>query len=193
MTTRLLTAVFSILLLMQVSFAQTQNKADTIGLVLDFPLLDLPYQRYATNTTGNFFAGYANPSMPQSLAMSNNLYSSAHYGFSKLFESKNLFKKNLLTYIFTTGFDVVSLFAPLGTGWLHEEYHRAVMTRRTINSFNDMNTFPIGKEVVSVSRVKNEDLIRLSNRYTSDFIRLQTAGIEGQYHQIQTLQKNNFF
>ena len=61
-----------------ICFAQTIS--DTTGLYLDFPVLDLPYQTHAVKTTGNFFAGYANPSMKQSLAMSNNLYSSAHWG-----------------------------------------------------------------------------------------------------------------
>ncbi|NJL76755.1 MAG: hypothetical protein HC892_18765 [Saprospiraceae bacterium] len=80
-----------------------------------------------------------------------------------------------------------------GYGWLHEEYHRAVMTRREINSFNDMNTFPFGDVSISVRKVEDKDLIHLSNNHKSDFIRLQTAGLEAQYHQIQTLQKNNFY
>lgn len=182
-----------LLLLKQVSFAQTQNKADTIGLILDFPLLDLPYQRYATNTAGNFFAGYANPSMPQSLAMSNNLYTSAHYGIKSIVKTKNEFLRILINNGIAAGFDAFTFYVPFGYGWLHEEYHRAVMTRREINSFNDMNTFPFGQTTVSVRKVRDKDLIRLSNNHIADFIRLQTAGLEGQYHQIQTLQKNNFY
>lgn len=193
MKTRLFIIVFALLLFKQASLAQTQNNADTVGLILDFPLIDLPYQSYATNTRGNFFAGYANPSMQQSLAMSNNLYSSAHYGIKKMVKTKNEFLRILYNYCIATGFDIFTFYVPFGYGWLHEEYHRAVMTRREINSFNDMNTFPFGQATVSVRKVKDEDLIRLSDVHTYDFIRLQTAGLEGQYHQIQTLQKNDFY
>jgi hypothetical protein len=192
-TTRLLTTILVLLLFKQVSLAQTQNKADTVGLFLDFPLVDFPYQRYAANTTGNYFSGYANPSMQQSLAMSNNLYSSAHYGIKKIVKTKNEFLRILFSNGIAAGFDAFTFYSPLGYGWLHEEYHRAVMTRREINSFNDMNTFPFGQTTVSVRKIKDEDLIRISDNHKSDFIRLQTAGLEGQYHQIQTLQKNNFF
>ncbi len=193
MTTKLLTTIFLLFLFKQVSFAQTQNMADTIGLVLDFSLLDLPYQRYATNTTGSFFAGYANPSMPQSMAMSNNLYSSAHYCIKKNVKTKNEFLRILFSNGIAASFDAITFYIPFGYGWLHEEYHRAVMTRREINSFNDINTFPFGQTTVSVRKIKDEDLIRLSNNNTADFIRLQAAGLEGQYYQIQTLQKNNFY
>ncbi len=67
------------------------------------------------------------------------------------------------------------------------------MTKRGINSFNDVNTFPIGSSVVAVSRIKDEELVRLYNEHRTDFIRLQTAGIEAQYYQTQILQKNNFY
>lgn len=194
MKTRPLTFIFVLLLFKQVCLAQTKNNIDTIGLFLEFPLIDLPYQCYATNTTGNFFAGYANPSMQQSLAMSNNLYSSAHYGIKKLIKiKKSNFLRILVNNAVAAGFDLFTFYTPFGFGWLHEEYHRAVMTRREINSFNDMNTFPFGQRTVSVRKVKDEDLIRLSNNHTYDFIRLQTAGLEGQYHQIQTLQKTDFY
>ncbi|NJL76754.1 MAG: hypothetical protein HC892_18760 [Saprospiraceae bacterium] len=51
------------ILVFRIGYAQKQANLDTIGLYLDFPLLDLPYQKYATTTTGNFLNGYANPSM----------------------------------------------------------------------------------------------------------------------------------
>ena len=174
-----------------ICFAQTIS--DTTGLYLDFPVLDLPYQTHAAKTTGNFFTGYANPSMKQSLAMSNNLYGSVHWGIKKLIKTKSEFQNILFTNLIATGFDLLTFYTPLGMGWLHEEYHRAVMTRRGINSFNDMNTFPFGKSLVYVRKVRDEDLIMLSDHYKQDFRRLMIAGNEGQFHQIQTLQKNNFF
>jgi hypothetical protein len=191
--TRFSIQILSLFFLKQVSFAQTKIPADTIGLYLEFPVLDMPYQFYATRTTGSFFTGYANPSMAQSLAMSNNLYSTAHYGINRGVRLKNEFFRKLLGSALVLGFDLISLYAPFGMGWLHEEYHRAVLTRREINSFNDMNTFPFGQATVSVRKIDDEDLIRLSDQHTFDFIRLQSAGLEAQYHQIQSLQKNNFY
>jgi hypothetical protein len=82
---------------------------------------------------------------------------------------------------------------PGGSGWLHEEYHRAVLTRFGANSFNGMNLFPIGAEVIYVSDVKDEDLSRIKKESPPDLVRLFEAGIEGQYLLIERLQRNNFF
>jgi len=178
-------------LITSISFAQ--KTSDTTGLYLEVPLFDIPYQIYATKTTGNFFTSYANPSMRQSLAMSNNLYGSAHWGINKLIKTKSEFTDILFRNLAAAGFDLFTFYTPLGIGWLHEEYHRAVMTRREINSFNDMNTFPFGKALVYVRKVTDENLIMLSDNYNNDFRRLMIAGNEGQFHQIQTMQKNNFY
>jgi hypothetical protein len=193
MKTKLLITLLTLCVLQQAGVAQSQKNADTVGLFLDFPIVDVPYQHYAAKTTGSFFSGYANPSMAQSLAMSNNLYAAAHYGIKSIITIEDEFLRILLTNAIAAGFDALTFYVPFGFGWLHEEYHRAVMTRREINSFNDMNTFPFGQTTVSVRKIRDEDLIRLSNHHILDFIRLQAAGLEGQYHQIQMLQKNNFF
>lgn len=170
-----------------------QTNKDTTKLILDFPLVDFPYQTYATNTTGNFFKGYANPSMKQSLAMSNNLYSSAHWGIKKLIHTKSEFLTILLRYSAAAGFDLFTTYTPFGSGWLHEEYHRAVLTRRNVNSFNDMNTFPFGSEIVAVRKVEDADLAIMADNHKPDFRRLMVAGNEATYHQIQSLQSTDFF
>lgn len=185
--------IMSLLTLLSVTNGFAQNITDTTGLYLDLPIFDLPYQTYSTKTTGNFFSGYANPSMKQSLAMSNNLYGSAHWGIKKLVKTKSEFKKILFTNALAASFDLFTFYTPLGMGWLHEEYHRAVMTRREINSFNDMNTFPFGQSLVYVRKISDEDLIGLSDNHNPDFRRLMVAGNEAQSHQIQTLQRNDFF
>lgn len=173
--------------------AKAQTKPDTIKLQLDFPFADFPYQTYANKTTGGFLSAYINPSMSQALAMSNNLYSSAHYGVKSLFRGKTRFKTELNRNLAALGFDIFSSYIPFGNAWLHEEYHRAVMTRRGVNSFNQIYTFPFGKATVSVNKVKDDDLILLSDTYNKDFRRLLVAGMEGEYLQIRKLQQNNFF
>ncbi|MFN4081969.1 MAG: hypothetical protein ACK4NS_13805, partial [Saprospiraceae bacterium] len=98
-------AALALLVWGQTGEAQVKaNRPDTIGLCLEVPLLDLPYQTYASRTTGNFFAGYANPGMPLSQAMSNNLYTAAHYGIQKAIRPKNIFWRKFLTFGAVLGF-----------------------------------------------------------------------------------------
>ena len=181
-----------------ISSASAQ-KSDTIyksKLKLDLQLFDLPYQITAGNTVGkSFFSSYANPSMSQSLHLTTSIYSGVHYGLHTLFDNK--IRDPKLRYIlYVIGFplcDFVLYYAPGGSGWLHEEYHRAVLTRFGVNSFNQMNTFPIGKSIVSVNRLKDEDLERFKANSSADFVRMSAAGIEGEYLLIDQLQRNNFF
>jgi hypothetical protein len=165
-----------------------------VGLLLDFPLFDLPFQRYAADATGSFLKGYANPSMKQSLNMTTNFYSAAHFGAKQA--TKNIespFWQNLAMYGMVSLFDLLTITAPLGDGWLHEEYHRAVLTRRGINSFNDMNKYPLLAEAVYVSRISDEELMKLHDNHPTEWRRLQTAGSEAELNLIQNLQKNNFY
>ncbi|MCS6969336.1 MAG: hypothetical protein RMJ44_12285 [Cytophagales bacterium] len=171
-----------------------QAQRDSIKLLLEFPLIDFPFQQHATETRGNFIVGYANPSMKQSLAISNNFYNAANYGIKKITDRIN---NSSIRFLAANGaallFNLLTTNIPFGVAWLHEEYHRAVLTRRNINSYNDVNSFPIGKNILYVRRIKDEDLIRLYNNHRPDFIRLMSAGLESQYNQVQTLQKQNFF
>ena len=173
-----------------------QSATDTVKLKLDLPLFDLPYQRDAMDAVGRgFFGSYANPGMSQSLAVSTGLYSGFHYGMKRFNENSNI-RKPIKELIYRYGLllgDFILLYLPGGEGWLHEEYHRAIMSRYGVNSFNGMNRVPIGASVVSVNKVKDEDLIRLKEKSPTDMVRLHAAGIEGQYLLINNLQRNNFF
>jgi hypothetical protein len=177
-------------------FAQSNEESVYPKLKLDLPLFYFPYQIEAMNTVGHgFFSSYANPSMGQSLAMTTNLFSAFHFGLKYFYDNSSLNEiLKVCIYIFGTILgDFFLTYLPGGDGWLHEEYHRAVMTRYRINSFNGMNLFPIGAELISVSNIKDEDLIRLKEESPADMVRLHAAGIEGEYHLINTLQRNNFF
>ncbi|QJD81499.1 hypothetical protein [Spirosoma rhododendri] len=166
----------------------------TPALKLDIPYLDYPYQLDARKTTGNFFNAYANPSMQQSLALTTDLYASAHFGLQRAVEPiGNKAVRTLTRVAAVLATDVILSYAPGGDGWLHEEYHRSLLTRHHTPSRNDMNTFPIGAETVSVSRVTDENLVRFKAQSPADFIRLPVAGIEGQYLLVERLQRHNFF
>ncbi len=186
--------IISILLLMYSISALAQSLTDTTRLLLDFPLFDLPYQSYASRTTGSFIAGYANPSMKQSLQTTTNFYSSAHFGLKQAFKNvQSPVLREILTHSAVGIFDLLTATAPLGAGWLHEEYHRAVLTRRKVNSANEMNRFPLGEEAIKVYHLTDEDLERMHDNHQNDWRRLQVAGKEGELHHMQTLQRNNFF
>ncbi|MDR2917780.1 MAG: hypothetical protein LBV72_00235 [Tannerella sp.] len=175
------------------SFQYVSAQTDSVNLKLDFPLFDLPYQKDATKTVGNgFFSGYANPSMTQSLAVTTDIYSAFHYGMKEL-KIKNNVSKKLFGYAGVILGDLLLDYCPGGNGWLHEEYHRAIMTRFGVNSFNEMNKFPLGQELVSVNKVKDEGLEKMKSISAPDFTRMHVAGIEGQYLLIDQLQRNNFF
>ncbi len=172
-----------------------QTSRDTVPLLLDFPLLDLPYQTYASRTYGNFLASYGSPSPRQSLQVTTNFYSAAHFGLKKAFKGvEPLVLKELLTYGSAFLFDALTITLPLGDAWLHEEYHRAVLTRREIKSANEINSFPpLGQGAYRVYRITDADLEHLHDNHPNDWRRLQVAGKEGELYLLQTLQRNNFF
>ena len=198
-TTRLLFVMIAVFSMTPVHLS-AQNGADEEfippQLKLDLPLFDLPYQTEAMNAVGcGFFSGYANPGMSQSLAVTAGIYSSFHFGMKQFYDNSDM-KESLKNVIYGYGIlagDFLMTYLPGGDGWLHEEYHRAVMSRYGINSFNGMNLFPIGAELIYVSNVKDEDLIRLKETSPADMVRLHAAGIESDYVLINNLQRNNFF
>lgn len=167
---------------------------DSIGAVyLDMPLVDLPSQIYAYRTTGGFFKSYMNPGMETAQAYSMDMYSAVHFGFKNIRIKKSIGAQAFVQRLLISGFDVLTQWLPLGVPWLHEEYHRGVMSQYGINSFNEVLTFPFGKSSIAVNRVKDEDLEMLCDRHHSDFVRLMSAGHEGEVQLIRNLQSNEFF
>ncbi len=185
---------------LQNSYAQ-DSVSHTKKIYLNFTVLDIPYLTAAAATVsangnpqfGDYFKMYANPSMSQSLALSNDLFTATHYGIRQLFRKKKTWQKNLLSNLICAPIYLLYDYSPFGDGWLHEEYHRSMMTLHHLNSFNDMNTFPFGKELVSVNSVQDAQLAGMKASSNPDFVRMMCAGIEGQYHQIHQLQRENFY
>ena len=167
---------------------------DTIGAVyLDMPLVDLPSQIYAYRATGGFFKSYMNPGMETSLAYSVDFYSAVHFGFKNIRIRKSVGAQAFIQRLLISGFDVVSQWLPLGAPWLHEEYHRGVMTQYGFDSFNEVLTFPFGKSSIAVNHVKDEHLENLCDEHHSDFVRLMSAGHEAEVQLVRNLQANEFF
>lgn len=148
-------------------------------LVLDLPLVDHP---------DNAADGYTAPSMQQSLALTRDFYQTSHYLIEKV-SGRNV----RLLGLSTVAFDVLAVYLPLGDGWLHEEWHRAILRNRGIDSVNDIYKFRLLAETVAVSHVTDADLIRLKRAHPADHVRLMEAGIEGEYQLALGLEKDRFF
>ncbi|HEY5961973.1 MAG TPA: hypothetical protein VIV60_35690, partial [Polyangiaceae bacterium] len=80
--------------------------------------------------------------------------------------------------------NVVLMVVPLGMAWQHEEWHKAVLSMRSIESRVERNR---------VAGVLDDDLARLKRRHPAELVRHQTAGIEGGYEFVTTLEKEQFF
>jgi hypothetical protein len=176
MTKRCTLATF-LLLLTTSLFAQQQDTSK-----IEIPLIDLPY---------NVQHGLRGPSMQQSLAITSDFYELSHRGIQDLFGERDKLGKSMVGVL-----DVATILAvpvPLADAWLHEEWHRAVMGNRGINSFNDVYLLDFSSDAINVSHVRDEDLIRLKREHNSDLVRLDEAGIEAELALAQRLEKRHFF
>lgn len=162
-------------------------------IYLDMPLVELPYQNAAVSTTGGLLPSFVNPGMGSSLALSNDFYTLAHWGLSKTTFSQDPLKQWQLSRLAIYGFDLITTWLPLSNSWLHEEYHRAVMTLRGVNSFNEVLLCRIGSTTISVSHETDEEMAMLFDNYHPDFIRLMASGLEGQTMQNMKMNRDEFF
>lgn len=133
------------------------------------------------------------PSMQQSLHITKDLYNLGHLGIKKSFGSSGLRWRQAGVRGFTLAFDLLASSLPGFDAWVHEEWHRAVMRRRGIDSYNGVYDLDIGASVIPVRKVKDADLIALKRDHPLDMIRLPAAGVEGQLELVTAMQKEAFF
>ena len=152
------------------------------SVVLELPILDLP-----DNHAGEVRA----PSMQQTVAIGAAFYDASHAAIESATGHHRFWSKAAVAL-----FDLATsaeLVLPFGDAWVHEEFHRAVMSNRRIDSFNDVYKIELSPESIAVSHVRDEDLIRLKRDHPADMVRLGAAGIEGEQLLVQRLQKQHFF
>jgi hypothetical protein len=151
------------------------------ALKLDFPLFDLPYQIDAMNTVGNgFFSSYADLSMEQSTALSLDVYSAMHFGLKKLRDTLtvNTILKDTVYYGGTAaGIFIFAYIAPFGYPWMHNEFTRSILAQFDINSANAY--YNIFSSTSGVTGISDADLERFKKESPADFVRMNSAGIEG--------------
>ncbi|MEQ1534184.1 MAG: hypothetical protein ABL906_11560 [Sideroxydans sp.] len=167
----------SLLLAVPSVFAATE--ADVETRIYDFPVLDFPYNN-----------GRA-PSMKQSMQMSNDFNYFVHNAWLDMVAEQGMHdwaSQELPIYLF----DFIAGSWPLGQGWLHEEWHRAVLGRRGIDSYNGIYDFS-SSSMVSVSRVQDAALIALKREHPQELVRAHAAGFESQYEQNLEFEKHAFF
>lgn len=183
---------------------------------LSLSLLDLPYMQYANNINPNQIADltskgnqlninsiFNNPSMEQSTQLSNNIRYLVYYGTGKIFKIKpsdKKFRKFWKPVLEGSINAIVDLgpFLPFGSGWQHEEFHRAAMSVNNVYSYNGIGKYELfakksDAKVRSVTNVLDTNLVLLKKYKNSDLCRIHSAGGEGQIYSSEEMQKYLFF
>ena len=149
---------------------------------LDFTIFDAPY---------NVAHGVRGPSMRQSLDLSVAFYEVSHGAIERAFGRRRKLGRSAVAL-----FDVLTTLEvalPLTGVWVHEEFHRSVMGRRAVDSFDDVYRLDLGAAWIAVSHVRDEDLSRIKRDHPADWIRTGEAGIEGELLLVRDLERRHFF
>jgi hypothetical protein len=161
------------------------------ALQVSLPLLDMPF---------NNFDGHDRrfvTSMRQSTELSKSFY---QVTYPTLVRALGLYKpepgspERLGKLALFATYLMGSSYLPLGDIWLHEEYHRAVLKNRGIDSHDNVYDLTFDDEATGiVSHVQDEDLILFKKKYPYDLIRSHAAGYEGDNQLVSSLIKDAFF
>jgi hypothetical protein len=154
-------------------------------LLLSAPLSDVPY---------GLRGGFESPSMRQSLQWHAGATQFANQSIGWMWEGMRPgFLRGLGTWASLAAFDYFFMYLPPGTGWMHEEWHRSVLTNRGYPSYDGIYHWDIGAAAVSVDHVADKDLAELKLRHPGEFTRLMSAGLESETEAIRQMRRNNFF
>jgi hypothetical protein len=150
-------------------------------LKLDFPLFDVPYQFDVMNTVEyGFWGSYGSPSMNQSMAVTLDVYSAMHFGLKKLYDTLSIdaMWKNAAYYGGTAaGILLFAYIAPFGYPWMHNEFTRSILTQFDVNSINHgYNPFD---SIGGIAGISDSALERFKKESPADFVRMNSAGVEG--------------
>jgi hypothetical protein len=137
------------------------------------------------------------PSMQQSLEVSHLMMEGGSWGIDLLGERLEQWTPPWLRYFVEVPllilWDTVGGQLPGGDTWLHEEWHRAVMSRYGVSSFNEVYEVRLFRPFIAVKRVSDEGLAFIKDRHPQDFVRLAAAGMEAQVADTLQLQRDIFF
>ncbi len=201
------------ILFQQPMYAQFWNDSATHKprLLLGLPVVDVPYWGMGAQTNanrgcvnpncpvhaGNYVVSlWENPSMLQSLMYTQSVISGVAFGVqtgvNALIPTNTALGRlgnSLLAEFAMFGFNLVGTNQPLGSGWLHEEYHRAAMATRFISSNNPFSRF--GTPGGSVSGIQDQYLRDFKAQDPAGFVRMLASGVEAQQLLARSLQVEN--
>jgi len=172
----------AILFFFFIAFHITVDAESQSGSVTDIklPFIELPY---------NLSYNYSFPGMNQSLFITADISKISHQLLYDSFSGDSRCLRLITTFIW----DYMLFVLPGGPGWLHEEWHRAVMGQYGIHSYNDVYKFDIFSETIAVSHIRDEDLAFLKERHNSDMVRLSEAGNEAEIELVREYRRDSFF
>lgn len=160
-------------------------------LLLQIPVMDWPHNFVGTNSD----VGLESPSMRQALLWNVAASQLGVQAIAWAWEGRS--RPTALREVglwFSLGaFSFLFTYLPPGEGWLHEEWHRAVLARRGAESHDGIYHYDIGASLIYVDGVQDADLEDLKRDHPADFIRLMSAGIESQVEAQRLMRRNNFF
>jgi hypothetical protein len=157
------------------------------GAFLEAPLVDLPF------TIGH---GGAFPSMEQSLWITTDFYQAIHFGIGAWLDpptDHGRASHPVLARLLVGALDILTVAVPPALAWQHEEWHRAVLSRYGIGSYDGVYHMDIFSDLISVDHVRDEDLVWLKATHPADQVRLSTAGIEGNVQLAVNMERVGFF
>ncbi len=139
-------------------------------------------------------AGHPIPGMNQSLWIATDAFQLVGFGLGKIADphAEGTGEKVLGRALVIAG-DALLVGMPFGLYWQHEEWHRAVLSRRQIHSFDGVYKFDLLSVAINVSEVEDASLARLKAERPAEFVRMSTAGLEGGYELATNLEKIQFF
>lgn len=172
-----------ILLLVVFSFSPVTKASDEPGVWVDLPFYEYPFNN-STDHPPDYF------SMRQSMAISTSYYQTVHRLIGGDSENPD---GRFWRYLLIGAYDFATMTVPVGAAWVHEEWHRSVLTRRKIGSFNEVNAFPWGSGIIAVDDVDDSDLIALKRDHPAEQVRLSSAGMEAQVYQNMHIEKTHFY
>src|SRR5436190_11941268 len=149
--------------------ARAADPADLASprVYVQLPVLEVPF---------NTAHGGRWPAMGQSLWLAAGAYEVMHTGLRAIADPYGpSVGQRALGLVLVGAADLLTLNLPPLLAWQHEEWHRAVMANRGIGSFDDIYRFRLFDELVSVSHVRDEDLVGLKLRHPADQVRLGQA------------------
>jgi len=169
------------------AFGADDSAPQPKALAISLPVLEAP-------TT--FGAPDWVPSMDQALSLTAAYDLSMGFGYEWVTRDLRLFSEPALDGLLKGALFVVPysflMQLPPGDVWLHETFHQNILRNQGISSHNDVYDFRFAS-TTAVSHVTDEELADFKADDPASFVRMSSAGAEGQVLLANEIEKVMFF